>query len=445
MILFLAAARDWGQRRLVQNPSRSKPSTIMKLLALAAAALNLLGVSATAATNVQREVVIAHYNEDLSWVAKEISPDVQVSLYSKSVNAPISTDAIVLPNVGREGHTFLAHIVDRYDTLAEWTVFTQAAAPTPGNNRRHSHPLTNGGHLVPPYRFADYLVSGGENDAFFVYSSTVKLQSLDHSIRFQFGERALSPVTNKTDKSVCGASSDWTLWFTLDQLLDHRRNMMVAQATESKAGSMWADEFYTKYVEPGAPSPTLVDYSQGSRFAVGRKRILARPKEYYEALLSTVSHSKDPLAGYWIEFFWSDVFCAQEEQGPCALADDTYYEGNNAMWEDFANRSPVPLSPAELEQLVKRQLMSSSEATLTSITQSNFIHAVRFFKNTYTDDDVTNGESTYGPIDNWDVSSVTNLNSGKWLPPCLDKRVPSTLLIPLFVPPPHLRSSCETL
>ena len=32
-----------------------------------------------------------------------------------------------LENVGRESHTYLHHIVEHYDELAPWTIFTQAS------------------------------------------------------------------------------------------------------------------------------------------------------------------------------------------------------------------------------------------------------------------------------------------------------------------------------
>ena len=34
-----------------------------------------------------------------------------------------------MPNVGRESHTYLYHIVENYDNMADWTVFTQSEKP----------------------------------------------------------------------------------------------------------------------------------------------------------------------------------------------------------------------------------------------------------------------------------------------------------------------------
>ena len=45
------------------------------------------------------------------------------TVYCKGVSTP---GCRPLPNVGRDTHTYLSHIVANYDRLAEWTVFSQA-------------------------------------------------------------------------------------------------------------------------------------------------------------------------------------------------------------------------------------------------------------------------------------------------------------------------------
>jgi len=66
------------------------------------------------------EIVVARYREDVSWTAGLGFP---VTVYDKSgTPGPFS-----LPNIGRETHTYLSHILRRYDDLARHTVFIQAA------------------------------------------------------------------------------------------------------------------------------------------------------------------------------------------------------------------------------------------------------------------------------------------------------------------------------
>ena len=65
------------------------------------------------------EIVVAKYREDVSWL-KRFS-GVRVTMYDKGATGEPNS----LPNVGREAHTYLYHIIERYDSLAEMTVFIQ--------------------------------------------------------------------------------------------------------------------------------------------------------------------------------------------------------------------------------------------------------------------------------------------------------------------------------
>ena len=68
-------------------------------------------------------IVIAKYNEDTTWTTKLQKPDTNCIVYSKGPHShPLE---INLPNVGRESHTYVYHIVNNYETLANVTVFLQ--------------------------------------------------------------------------------------------------------------------------------------------------------------------------------------------------------------------------------------------------------------------------------------------------------------------------------
>ena len=67
--------------------------------------------------------VVARYQEGLEWIG-----GIQNALvYNKGGdNIPNTSHPIIqLPNVGREGHTFLHHIIANYDQLDPYTVFLQ--------------------------------------------------------------------------------------------------------------------------------------------------------------------------------------------------------------------------------------------------------------------------------------------------------------------------------
>jgi len=74
------------------------------------------GASATRPAELQ--LVVAHYREDLSWL--DDFRMLAVTIYSKG-----GSGEHLLPNVGREAHTYLHHIIENYDRLADVTVFLQ--------------------------------------------------------------------------------------------------------------------------------------------------------------------------------------------------------------------------------------------------------------------------------------------------------------------------------
>ena len=98
------------------------------------------------------DIVLSYYDENPVKVRNEIEllkavPAVaelnpRVVIYTKGSVEPsgkaglevlrnkLGADIIrTLPNVGRESHTFLAHIVDQWDNLAAHTLFGQALLP----------------------------------------------------------------------------------------------------------------------------------------------------------------------------------------------------------------------------------------------------------------------------------------------------------------------------
>lgn len=64
---------------------------------------------------VQFRIVVAKYKEDVEWCKSY-----NCIVYDKGGEGPIT-----LPNIGREAHTYLYHIVENYDNLDDYTIFLQ--------------------------------------------------------------------------------------------------------------------------------------------------------------------------------------------------------------------------------------------------------------------------------------------------------------------------------
>jgi hypothetical protein len=107
------------------------------------------------------ELVISMYKEPIEEVAYLIStlkdmpnmPNPRVHIYIKDIDANVedikestgADEVTPLPNIGREGETYLKHILDNWDSLAKQTVFLQADV----HNPREFYP-----------RIRDYFVPG---------------------------------------------------------------------------------------------------------------------------------------------------------------------------------------------------------------------------------------------------------------------------------------------
>ncbi len=66
------------------------------------------------------EVVVAKYEEDINWT-KEFKKS-KLFIYDKSDK---DNGYINLPNIGREAHTYLYHIINNYDNLSDYVCFLQ--------------------------------------------------------------------------------------------------------------------------------------------------------------------------------------------------------------------------------------------------------------------------------------------------------------------------------
>ena len=85
------------------------------------------------------DLVVAAYKEDLSWLKRYLPYIGHVYLYCKSKDScakglsaeihknPQRFSIQMLPNVGREAHTYLTHIINHYDSFSPRTVFTMGS------------------------------------------------------------------------------------------------------------------------------------------------------------------------------------------------------------------------------------------------------------------------------------------------------------------------------
>jgi hypothetical protein len=75
-------------------------------------------------TNITKELVISLFDKDLEWI-KNIDKSIKITIYRKGDITSHESEIYLTNNVGRDVHTFFYHIVNRYNTLSDYTFFSQ--------------------------------------------------------------------------------------------------------------------------------------------------------------------------------------------------------------------------------------------------------------------------------------------------------------------------------
>lgn len=222
-------------------------------------------------------LVIARYNEPLDWLedavktlsAVQDGPRLNaVFVYNKgpvlgdeleaqlaNISEGVSINLIALPNVGREGHTYLHHIIDRYHSHEgpEVTVFMQ------GDPRDHLVHYGTG----PDASIADFIRSACE-DASINGVNKSMLGRLPVSPNFKISVHNGRPV---------GAQDPLTFsqWFTQNVSQDY---------------------------------PNAILWWVGAMFAVTASNIKSRSLDFYANLLAKLAEHCDPECGHFLERSW---------------------------------------------------------------------------------------------------------------------------------------------
>jgi len=185
------------------------------------------------------ELVVSRFNEDISWV-KQFNKCI---LYNKGEVLHESNE-IQLPNVGREGHTYLHHIIQRYDSLSDYTCFLQ------GN------PFDHTPTLIELLDNVEKNIILGEQPSFMYLCKVIHPCNL-YGCRFHPG----LPITS-----------------------------------------------LYKYIFNKEPFTEDFVFGSGAQFIVSKERILSRPKSFYENILHLMDKEVCPQAGYVLERFWKLIF-----------------------------------------------------------------------------------------------------------------------------------------
>lgn len=225
-------------------------------------------------TTLDVEIVVAKYKENLDWLLDTVRVrDARITVYDKGGDLcekkrQGGVTRLPLPNVGRETHTILTHIVNNYDQLADITVFTQ------GNIDDHVKYLVEGRKIMGNPTPVQYLMMLAK-------SATDNETGLSKNAFVQNVVYENAPVR------------------------EFRKLMWTGKAQRPCAEGSFG-QWWDKWIGKDKPMPPFREFLWylGAVFAVRKENILSRPKSWYESLLATVSDSCDIEDGHYLERAW---------------------------------------------------------------------------------------------------------------------------------------------
>ena len=212
-------------------------------------------------------IVVARYNEDLAWTREPPFDQFCYLVYNKGPNEDFDkthvTQVITLPNVGRESHTFLYHIVSQYERLTPLQVFFSGSMNL-------SHKKAMGKDILKR------LLANGGTRAPYVCKHT------SQSIRQLFMGFMLShwTCTDKKNKELNAES--------------------LLQPSPLRPYERWYQHHFG--------DQEAYDHRCAGVFAVDARDILQHPVTRYEKLMEGVSGHSNPEEGHYLERSWAAVF-----------------------------------------------------------------------------------------------------------------------------------------
>ena len=203
--------------------------------------------------NVQ--YIVARYSEDIAWTQNAEN----VLIYNKGKSLGVQNEK-ALPNVGREAHTYLAHIISNYHSLADITVFTQARISDHGHlqDLKSLYQLVNDAGTIG---FSKNFKIFGHNHTWFGRSFNLKIKN-ELAIRYKINPEDIVKI-------------EFGNWF--------EKNF-------------------------GEPYPRHLFVYENALFAVSKSMILSRPENFYKSFFDQLSHSSAPIEAHFLERSWFYIF-----------------------------------------------------------------------------------------------------------------------------------------
>lgn len=225
------------------------------------------------------KIIVARYQEDISWVMPMIKDCVVINK-GEPLNIPTE---VMCENVGRESHSYLKYIIDNYENLPDINIFTQCDLKTHLEGNGISILLEMGKQAF--IHGKSYPLTRHES----IYCANIDKESYDNSNVWNY------KIVRKYDSSF---DPGWNFikktnkWFLQNNYLNNKPIKFI--------------DWFTKNVRKPYPNPIYI-YNHAI-FAVRKDLILKRPKSYYENLSKQVDHHINSAEGHFFERSWFYIF-----------------------------------------------------------------------------------------------------------------------------------------
>jgi len=216
--------------------------------------------------NKNVEIVIARYNEDLSWINDFPFNQFEYIIYNKGDNENFVKNnikkIITLPNVGMCDHTYLYHIVNNYNSLANITVFLPGSVYLPNKINIAKSILNN-------------ILNSNFENAYFIgtYYDSVKNKFNNFTLDYHKCECMENNIKNDDTKLL---------------------NCKI------RPYGKWYDYFFGN-----TPAHWV---AMDGVFSVDKKDIIQHPIERYNKLLHTINIHYNHEGSHYIERSWGVIF-----------------------------------------------------------------------------------------------------------------------------------------
>jgi len=231
-----------------------------------------LAIMRRAKSNATVGVVVAHYKEDLSWLDEWFPDDIEgvnVYVYSKGneyINCSRRVESYTLPNVGMCDHTYLTHIIRKYEELDDQLLFLTDSVPFLTYKSAQVDMIlekmaTNKG-IVPWKEYDD--------------ETALEMDSLNIPEYCQAG------INNVKSSRCKTARSEFRNYGAFRRYMLRREEK--GKIARSRGAVYWGV------------------------FGAAKEAIIWRRKQLYENLLDSLSESIHPENAHYMERLWVDTF-----------------------------------------------------------------------------------------------------------------------------------------